>query len=238
MSKGFSLIVFLSVFLLNMASSFASDYILCLRARGHLGEELCTYWHAVKKNHDINHDAIKHFPPHCSLTGFFPKVDSKETYIQAVEQALQQHERAIKSITINGLVQGSEKAKLDYIKLTSAYLFAVTRTFINIAAIPQRHLKDPHDFPYHITLRDHVFHHDVEKKLKKIQSLERKINLSAQVSWSLFLYERHDDHDERHDDHDERHDDHDERHDDHHERHDDHKLRVIHEFPLHFVVIL
>lgn len=181
--------ILLSVFLLHTASSFGTDYILYVRARSDLGGELRSYWQAVRSDPDIDHKAIRDFPPHCSLTGFFPKKSSKGTYIKAVKDAIQQVNLP-RVITINGLIQGNEHQKLDYIKLSSAYLLAVTQAFMNNASIPQKYLKNPLDFPYHITLRDHIFQKNVSKKMKKIQSLERKINLSAKTYWSLFLYKR------------------------------------------------
>ena len=191
MFRKFSFItVFLGVFLLNTAVSFGTDYILYVRPQGQLGNELSTYWKAVKKDSDISHSAITDYPPHCSLTGFFPKTESKNTYIQAVDNAIKSLGTTPRTITINGLVQGNQNAKLDYIKLSSSYLLAVTRAFMSNASVPSQYLKNPQSFTYHITLRKHVFQKKVAKKMKKIQALERKINLQAHVSWSLFLYER------------------------------------------------
>lgn len=194
MLKNISLLLLsLAFLLLNSPSAFGTDYIFYLRARGVLGDELRTYWWTVRKDPDISHDAIRDYPPHCSLTGFFPKNESRETYIQAVVDAIQQFENMPRTITIQALIQGGPKSKLDYISLSSSYLLEVTQAFMNNASIPQQFLKNPDDFTYHITLRDHLFKKEVKKKLKKIQSLQQKINISAQVSWSLFLYERNDD---------------------------------------------
>jgi len=184
------ILFFLSALFLNTTAVFATDYILYVRARGELGKELRTYWNAVLKDEDISHHAIRDYPPHCSLTGFFPKKKSSEFYIQAVEDAIQQQGAKPRTITIKGLVQGNQNQKLDYIKLSSSFLFAVAQAFLSNASIPDKYLKKPQSFPYHITLRKHKFLRKVAKKMEKIQSLENKIDLTAQVSWSLFLYEK------------------------------------------------
>ena len=183
---------FLGLFLLTTGPSFGSDYILYVRAQGQLGKELSTYWNAVKKDSSISHFAITAYPPHCSLTGFFPNVKSKNTYIQAVNDAIKSLGSTPRTISINGLVQQNETKNLDYIKLSSSYLLAVTKAFMRNASVPAKYLKNPQTFTYHITLRDHIFQKNVAKKMKKIQSLEKKIHLHAKASWSLFLYERDD----------------------------------------------
>jgi hypothetical protein len=192
MLKKLSLIIlFLSVFILNTEACFGTEYILYARARGKLGNELNAYWRAVKKDKDISHAAIRDYPPHCSLTGFFPMTETREDYIQAVEDAIEQLGNTPRTITIKGLFQGNQKQALDTIKLSSSYLLAVTQDFMSNASVPQKYLKNAQK--YHITLRNHIFKQNVTRKMNKIQSLERKINLFAPVSWSLFLYERDDD---------------------------------------------
>ena len=188
--KFFLFLAFLGIFLLGPSDTFGSDYILYVRARGSFGDELRSYWSDVKDDSDIRHSAITSYPPHCSLTGFFPKEKSKDFYINSVKEAIRSLGNSSKKIIINGLIQGSQTAKLDYIKLSSPYLFAVTQAFVSNASVPKSYLKDPQLFPYHITLRDHVFQQNVTKKMKKIHSLERKIDLQAHASWSLFLYEK------------------------------------------------
>ncbi len=173
------------------APSFANDYILYVRPQKKLGSEFSTYWKAVKKDSSISHKAITDYPPHCSLTGFFPANKSEKTYIKAVNDAIKSLGSA-RTITIDGLVQGNVTSRLDYVKLSSSYLLAVTKAFMNNASVPMSFLKDPKTFTYHITLRDHTFQKNADKKLKKIQRLEKKINLKAKASWSLFLYERDD----------------------------------------------
>lgn len=180
------------VFVLVTAAAFGTDCILYVRPRGQLGKQFRTYWDAVKADPDIAHKAITNYPPHCSLTGFFPFDKSEKTYIKAVQEAIKSLNGTPRTITINGLVQGNAKSKLDYVKLSSSFLLAVTKAFMANASVPQQYLKDPQAFTYHITLRDHIFHSKVNKKMKKIQSLEKKIALNAKAAWSLFLYERDD----------------------------------------------
>ena len=191
-----SFLLFMSLFLTGTPVMCGSEYILYVRARGELGRQLSTYWKAVKEDSSISHSAITDFPPHCSLTGFFPMDKSKNIYVQAVENALLQLGSMPRTITINRLVQSKATSNLDYIQLTSAYLTAVTKKFMSNASVPQKYLKGPEatvkPFTFHITLRDHVFTKDVIKKMKAIQSLERQIQLNAPVVWSLFLYERDD----------------------------------------------
>ena len=176
--------------ILTLGALQANDYILYLRARGALGKELRTYWDDVKADSDISHKAITNYPPHCSLTGFFPATKSKKTYINAVNAAMESLGNTPRTISILGLIQGNATSKLDYIKLSSNYALAVTKAFMINASIPSQYLKNPNSFTYHISLRNHVFQKNVKKKMKKIQSLEKKINLHANASWSFFLYER------------------------------------------------
>ena len=133
MYKKMPLIVcFLTVFLLNTMMCFATDYILYVRAGGNFGSELHTYWHTVKNDPVISHDAIRNYPPHCSLTGFFPKDQSREAYILAVENAIQQLGSTPRTISINGLIQGNQKSRLDYIKLSSSYLLHLTKMLMYV----------------------------------------------------------------------------------------------------------
>lgn len=69
-----------------------------------------------------------------------------------------------RTITVNNLIQGNQKAKLDYVTLSSSYLLAVTKAFMSNASVPKNYLKDPQAFPYHITLRDQVFKGNVKKR--------------------------------------------------------------------------
>lgn len=183
-------VLLFGLFAITPEIATGNEYILYVRPGSRLGSELRTYWNKVKRDSDISHSAITTYPPHCSLTGFFPKNKSKSAYVQAVKDAMDSLQDKSKRITVVGLVQGTETQALDYIKLSSSYLLAVTKAFMKNASVPSSYLKDPLSFPYHITLRNHVFVQNVAKKMKKIQSLERKIQLRAKASWSLFLYER------------------------------------------------
>ena len=173
----------------TMGIACATDYILYVRPGGAFGKELKTYWNGVKNDSAISHKAIRNYPPHCSLTGFFPKTLSKAEYIQAAEDAIEETQLP-RTITINGLIQGNVSQMLDYIKLSSSYLLAVTQAFMQNASLTANFLKNPQKFPYHITLRKHVFLKKAKNKLQKIQKLENKINLKAVATWSLYLYER------------------------------------------------
>jgi hypothetical protein len=182
-----------SLFVAAVSTTLATDYILYVRPRSKLGSELAAYWEVVKSDPTISHFAITYYPPHCSLTSFFPKKQTKKEYVQAVEDAIKNLGPAPRTITINGLIQGKQTQKLDYIKLSSSYLLAVTKAFMKNASVPQSYLKNPSTFSYHITLRDHIFQTEVKKKMNKIHSLQKMINLKAKASWSLFLYEKDED---------------------------------------------
>lgn len=189
-TRGSYIALVFSALFLAAANCPANDYILYVRPRGSLGKEFKTYWDAVKSDSDISHKAITDYPPHCSLTGFFPANQPEKTYIQAVSDAIKSQGSTPGTITIVGLVQGKQTSRLDYVKLSSSYLLNLTRAFMTNASVPQHYLKDPQSFPYHITLRDHVFKQNVVQKMAKIQKLEKKIDLHAKASWSIFLYER------------------------------------------------
>jgi hypothetical protein len=190
-NKLFALVLF-SIFTIRPAITEGVDYILYVRPSNELGKELRTYWNDVKSDSSISHSAITTYPPHCSLTGFFPRTEPKATYIRAVKDAMDSLDSASKTISVKALVQGNQNQPLDYIQLSSSYLLTVTKAFMKNASIPSKYLKDPQAFPYHITLRNHVYVQNAQKKLKKIQKLERKIHLKAKASWSLYLYQRDD----------------------------------------------
>ena len=171
MNKLFVLALF-SIFTIRPAVAEGIDYILYVRPGNAFGKELRTYWNDVKSAPSINHSAITTYPPHCSLTGFFPMTESKATYIRAVKDAMDSLDNGSKRVSVNTLVQSKQDQPLDYIKLSSFYLLAVTKAFMKNASIPSKYLKDPQAFPYHITLRNHVYVQNAQKKLKTIQKLE------------------------------------------------------------------
>jgi hypothetical protein len=166
----------------------STEYILYARPRGNLGTEVNTYWDSVKSDKKLRHNAVIAYPPHCTLTGFFPAQQKKgkktsldKKYTKALIQAVAST-TIPKGVTVKTKVK--QEKQYDKINLSSPYLNAVTELFMKKASIPNQYKKDK----YHITLRDHEF----KKKWKqtKIQKLQDKINLSASASWSLFVYKK------------------------------------------------
>ncbi len=164
------------------------DYILDLRPAGALGKQLSKFWKRVK-DRNLKNPAVLNYPPHCSLTGFFPgKTAAEEEYIEALKQAVNER----KSITIN-IKTLQQKPKLDFIHLTSPDLFAITSKFVKLIGISPEFIKGkPKTFGYHISLRQKTD----EKITPAIRKLENKTlnlkakNLSENTTWALYLYRK------------------------------------------------
>lgn len=170
----------------RQADNSIQTYVLLALPKGQFGKELDKYWKKVRHDRDLNHKAIRNYPPHCSLTGFFDKPLSDEfDLLYAIQGALD----AVKNLrpivkVIPPLVQGSA---LDYIELDSSFFFHFTEEFLSLADVPSSKMKGI-KLPYHITLRNREFY--VKSKTTRIQKLESQINLKAKASWTICLFRK------------------------------------------------
>lgn len=182
--------------LVPITSIQAERYILDAIPGGAFGDQLRTYWSKVEttreKKVDLTNKALDQYPPHVSLTGFFPKTLSEEKYIHALQEAFEEQEHKAKTVHIEKLLQGNSTTKekdLDYIKLSSDFFEDVTKAFMKKAKIDsKKYFKDPSTFTYHITLRQYFNENNIRSQLKAIHALQDKINLKAHAEWSLVLF--------------------------------------------------
>lgn len=64
------------------------QYILYVRPGGDLGSQLRQFWNSVKMRH-LDNPAVLDYPPHCSLTGFFPgSISQEDEYILALKEVV------------------------------------------------------------------------------------------------------------------------------------------------------
>ncbi len=164
------------------------DYILDLRPGGALGKQLRKFWNSVK-DQNLKNPAVLNYPPHCSLTGFFPgNTADEEQYIEALQKAV----KGKNPVTID-IKTLQQKPKLDYISLSSPDLLAITTKFVKLIGISPEFIKaKPKTFGYHITLRQKTD----EKTTAAVRKLENKYinlkakNLSENTTWALYLYRK------------------------------------------------
>lgn len=165
------------------------DYILYLRPGGALGSQLNKFWTNVKKQ-NLNDPVVLNYPPHCSLTGFFPgSVSHEHEYIAALKEAIKNANPV--SIAIGKNVE--QRPKLDYIPLTSPDLLALTTDFVHLIGISSKYIKaEPGTFGYHISLRQDT----TATTTLAVRKLEDKYinlsapNLSKKTTWALYLYRK------------------------------------------------
>lgn len=166
------------------------QYILYLRPGGALGRQLDQFWTNVKKS-KLNDPAVLKYPPHCSLTGFFPGTRAdEETYVAALRGALDGIDPIFIEITERTIHQGP---KLDYIPLESSDLLAITTQFVKLIGISKDYIKGQRGtFGYHISLRedtDPVTTTRVRKLEKQYINLRAR-NLKQNTTWALYLYRK------------------------------------------------
>lgn len=180
--------------------STAEEYILDASPGGDLRYQLDDYWYDVKatkgKKQDLTNEAIANYPPHISLTGFFPKELSMDEYIQALEDAVDA-QKSKPTINIKKIVQSNktDAKSIDYISVSSTYLKNVTKAFMKNLGWTKKQIKDyfkdPSSFTYHITLRQKFLtKNNLSAKVKAIHKLQSAIDIDAPATWSLIIYSK------------------------------------------------
>lgn len=178
----------------------AEEYILDASPGGDFRDKLDFYWGQVKatkgKKTDLTNEAIANYPPHVSLTGFFPKKLSRDEYIQALYDAVDSQKSKL-DVKIKKLVLSNktDPKSIDYISISSNYLKNVTKAFMKNIGWSKKEIdeyyKDPSSFTYHITLRQKFLATgSLSSKVKAIHKLQQGIDLEASDSWSLILYSK------------------------------------------------
>ena len=182
---------FLFCFILFSQSLFATNapdiqYIVLLRADGSLGTDLDNYWNDILNvDTDLCHQAIKQYPPHCTITGFFHPTHNADYYLAAIQQAIT-NIGGSPSINVNSSIQHGKT--LDYIELFSNYISDFGDEFVSLVGLPNTLVKGPPGFDFHITLRDKTFKATLNR-LKRIRALQDEfIDPSDSTGWLIYLY--------------------------------------------------
>lgn len=150
---------------------------------------MAKFWASVKKN-KLNDPPVLNYPPHVSLTGFFPgNATQEEEYIAALRHSID-HARPISVKIASKTVQ--QGPKLDYIPISSPDLLTVTTDFVKLIGVSSNFIKGkPKTFGYHISLRNDTN----EKTTSAVRKLEAQfIHLNAKnikkTTWAVYLYRK------------------------------------------------
>jgi hypothetical protein len=166
------------------------QYILHVRPDGPLGRDLNIYYDKVRKSKapTVAHEALTKYNPHCTVTGFFIPTLTDEEYLEAIPDAIAVADtQAARSIRVATTFTRGDQ--LDYIKLTSAYLSALSQAYIDAVGLSQKQKKGPPGFTFHVTLRNVVYPTKNTEKVKKIQRMQKQyINLKHHAGWNVYLY--------------------------------------------------
>jgi hypothetical protein len=179
-------------------------YILYARPNGELGNQLRRFWKAVKDKNLAN-PAVFDYPPHVTLTGFFP-IDNPDDSLEE-QKLIDSLQAAIESVDITPINIAGKSIKtsnsLDYISIkNSVGLRNVTKDFLEGAGIDPSYFrpKPKSTIGYHISLREKPDEKISQKKLKQLTSKIRKLekdnidlstpNLQEDTSWRLYIYKK------------------------------------------------
>ena len=164
------------------------------------GDQLLQYWMRVGLTkgtgaEDVySYNKAMAYPPHCTLTAFFPRgTKTNEEYYQALLEAIEEQGSAPRTITLTQLKQNfGISSTLDSIQLTSSFLAAVAKAFVQNANLNEGIVK-PSD-TYHITLRDVAFSGSTKKQRAKLNEIHGFQDsyvapyIHSSVAWSLTIY--------------------------------------------------
>lgn len=166
-------------------------YILYARPDGIFGGQLKNFWNAVKKQ-NIKNPPVWDYPPHVTLTGFFPyDADNEDNLISALEKAIKMAPNII-PIKINNKITSTKG--LDYIGINSTAVHSVASDFLKFANVDTNYIRPKTDdtLGYHISLRQKTD----KATTSKVRNLEKsKINLAVTnlqtgTTWSLYIYKK------------------------------------------------
>lgn len=169
------------------ANIVTSQYILCARPVAAFGDELKTYFDAIKSDPAMKPVLIKNFLERCELTKYFPKRGTEAQLTLALKKAVTAAGAAAKAIAVIGIVRGQQNNEVDFIRIGSQHLLNLTKIFFQKAQIHNRYLINPADSPYRITLRNHSFKHLSSPNTLEIVRKQAQINLRARAHWNIVL---------------------------------------------------
>lgn len=168
-------------------------YILYARPGGLLDAQLENFWNAVKAQ-KLNNPAVTKYPPHITLTGFFPYNSKKEQdLIDSLKASLEPVGRII-PIQVNG-TQIKQTNGLDYIPIKqSPILHAVAVDFLHGAGVKANFIRPKPDakLGYHISLREET----QGKTTTRVRQLEKANihltvpDLQQNTTWALYIYKK------------------------------------------------
>lgn len=187
---------------MNVNNNANFEYVLLACPRGQLGQQIGQYWNTVSSDRDLNHQYLRDYPPHCTLTSFFTRGDlKKDTCKVALDKAVQELAGNYIDITITDLKQGGEengdfKTKgFHYLQIESRYLRKLTDIYAQEIGLSNSKNKKGIEKPYHVTLANHAFkiHEKTVRILQMENVLFKKIAATGtreRGEWAVCLYRR------------------------------------------------
>ncbi len=158
----------------------SAEYILYACIHGDLEEDLIFFWEACQNQESYKNEAVTVYPPHISLTGFFPQVLEEADYIESLNQSI----AAVPVHPSIGLRSNEvlHRKTFHAVYFQSEYLKSVTEIFAQKIGLPSEKIKPALD--YHLTLA-HNFRLEANQEL---QGLEKQIDFSKSFKASLCLF--------------------------------------------------
>lgn len=184
---------FIDSFLAVKAKKETTTYILYARPQDALGDQLRTFWKDVK-DQNLNNPAVLDYPPHITLTGFFPikNSQSENDLKSALKAALKKV--GIIRIALKGdsIVQTDN---LDYIPFQySSDLHSVAKDFLSRAKVSQTYIrpKPKSTLGYHLSLRQNTdLETTINVRILEEQDIHLEIpDLELKTNWALYIYKK------------------------------------------------
>lgn len=174
----------------------STRYILPARPGGRLGSQLDHFWSDVKKA-KLNNPAVLDYPPHITLTGFFPiknpdTAAGEQRLIRSLQDSIQP--ATVVPIVIKGTFIVRTDS-LDYIPFqNSPILKAITINFLDRIPVDANFLRPQPGSKrgYHITLRQNT-NANTTKRVRQLENQDIHLNaagLQAHTTWRLCIYKK------------------------------------------------
>lgn len=164
-----------------------TEYILYARLSGAVAEDLNLFWQRCNEKESLRNEAVTVYPPHITLTGFFPKAMRKSEYVAAISEILQTNAAA--KNTELGERRLVRKPHLHAVYFKNDFLRLISELFAEKIGLPKERLKATVEMPeFHLTLA-HNFNPDVEGELVEREG-EIDFEKPHQMSVCLFKSER------------------------------------------------
>lgn len=159
------------------------EWILYSILEGDLQEELDNFWLTCKNNPNLKNKAVIEYPPHITLTKFYPKKLEKGDYISALKQALEEYPLTVDFNLKKSQIERQKKFHGIYFK--SNALSKISERFCELAGIPKKYLASTVKNPeYHLSLS-----RDFKPKFKdELIALEQAIDFNKPFGVTLGLF--------------------------------------------------